>query len=673
MEPVNSPYTPKNYSTKKDNKPIQPSVYAGPSEYPDQVPQTTPNIPTYEHQDKSQKKLLDLQIYEQKKPNFLADKQANIALQPLALSSPFMPPQFQSYFNNMMKQFYTPFIYKDYNINIGGPNADRMLATVLYEDVLPPNDVYTSYKSLVDRNNLADYIRSTFITIEEGEPKNFKGEGQNSLNSRLKLIELTPNNSNDFNNNPISSSANDFLLYHSCYPIVYDKNDNGSQCSKTSTGISLRVYNIYRSEIINLTSVKKYEKFLNEAFRNNFKDDDEYTRYITKVIEKAQKNKFSYNTIRDKLYYEWIRNNICKKNVSPNFVQSYCYFIDQETKIKFNDKTNNDNTYNEEKAISQLLLILTESPEQSIAYWSQNITVTDRNVQRQVKIGIKSDKIWESVIAQILLSFYVMLEYSFVIYNMNFKDTLYVKDVNIYNQSNKFWVYNYNNIKYYIPNNGYLLMIDNNFSDLLNNDSNNLQKYKIFANFLRDENEDELDYKKKINKIIYKNLLSCTNKSFFTKNYVMPEKSQMLINDIHEKILKIKEDNVDEKFIEKYEEEILYPFLGRFMNNRIGTPIRAVEINNIDLSNKLSFNKGDICVYEVEDNNFIIVLYIKDNPTNENCYICLSKDRTGNIIKIEDVDKSELYHYSSFDEIQQDIVPGDSALTIDNLIETYII
>jgi hypothetical protein len=673
MEPVNSPYTPKNYSTKKDNKPIQPSVYAGPSEYPDQVPQTTPNIPTYEHQDKSQKKLLDLQIYEQKKPNFLADKQANIALQPLALSSPFMPPQFQSYFNNMMKQFYTPFIYKDYNINIGGPNADRMHATVLYEDVLPPNDVYTSYKSLVDRNNLADYIRSTFITIEEGEPKNFKGEGQNSLNSRLKLIELTPNNSNDFNNNPISSSANDFLLYHSCYPIVYDKNDNGSQCSKTSTGISLRVYNIYRSEIINLTSVKKYEKFLNEAFRNNFKDDDEYTRYITKVIEKAQKNKFSYNTIRDKLYYEWIRNNICKKNVSPNFVQSYCYFIDQETKIKFNDKTNNDNTYNEEKAISQLLLILTESPEQSIAYWSQNITVTDRNVQRQVKIGIKSDKIWESVIAQILLSFYVMLEYSFVIYNMNFKDTLYVKDVNIYNQSNKFWVYNYNNIKYYIPNNGYLLMIDNNFSDLLNNDSNNLQKYKIFANFLRDENEDELDYKKKINKIIYKNLLSCTNKSFFTKNYVMPEKSQMLINDIHEKILKIKEDNVDEKFIEKYEEEILYPFLGRFMNNRIGTPIRAVEINNIDLSNKLSFNKGDICVYEVEDNNFIIVLYIKDNPTNENCYICLSKDRTGNIIKIEDVDKSELYHYSSFDEIQQDIVPGDSALTIDNLIETYII
>ena len=48
--------------------------------------------------------LIDLQIYPDttKKPsNPLADKQqAMLPIQPFALSSPFMPPQFQNYFNN---------------------------------------------------------------------------------------------------------------------------------------------------------------------------------------------------------------------------------------------------------------------------------------------------------------------------------------------------------------------------------------------------------------------------------------------------------------------------------------------------------------------------------------------------------------------------------------------
>ena len=47
--------------------------------------------------------LIDLQIYQDvKKPNPLADKQAMLPLQPLALSSPFIPPQFQSYLNNFI-------------------------------------------------------------------------------------------------------------------------------------------------------------------------------------------------------------------------------------------------------------------------------------------------------------------------------------------------------------------------------------------------------------------------------------------------------------------------------------------------------------------------------------------------------------------------------------------
>jgi hypothetical protein len=203
--------------------------------------------------------------------------------------------------------------------------------------------------------------------------------------------------------------------------------------------------------------------------------DDKLRQIDEKINEKVKNIYKEKDTIRDKLYYEWIRNDICKNNISPNFVQSYCYFTDHETKIKFNKNSNNSNEIKEknkidkinENDVSQSLIILTESPENSIAYWCQNSSVKDRNVLRQVKVGLKSDKIWDSIIAQILLSFYVMLLKGFVIQNMDFHNSLYVKDVNIYNQSNKYWVYNYNNINYYVPNNGHLLMIDHNFAELI--------------------------------------------------------------------------------------------------------------------------------------------------------------------------------------------------------------
>ena len=66
MEPEVSPYTEKKYESKKDKSNIQPSVPAGPSEYPQQNLYGTPSIPTLEYPDKNQKKIVDLQVYEQK-------------------------------------------------------------------------------------------------------------------------------------------------------------------------------------------------------------------------------------------------------------------------------------------------------------------------------------------------------------------------------------------------------------------------------------------------------------------------------------------------------------------------------------------------------------------------------------------------------------------------------
>jgi hypothetical protein len=67
------------------------------------------------------------------------------------------------------------------------------------------------------------------------------------------------------------------------------------------------------------------------------------------------------------------------------------------------------------------------------------------------------------------------------------------------------------------------------------------------------------------------------------------------------------------------------------------------------------------------------VLFIRNENENEHECICLSKqDNKDNIIE-KRIPKDQLYHYSSNEYIKQDIKIGDSSLTIDSLIETYII
>ena len=409
--------------------------------------------------------LIDLQIYPDatKKPNPLADKQqAMMPLQPFALSSPFMPPQFQSYFNNFMKNFYTPFIYKDYHINLGGPTGDHSRGTMIYEDALPPADVYSSYKTLRERNSLTEYVRGTFIKTDEGEFVDFKG-GPNSLNSRLKLIQLNPYNTNIYSSNPYKGLPNDqsFLIYKSCYPIVYDKETSLAQCNKLSTGMNVRAYKLNLKEFVvkYFDSMTKMEtvKFSNtvqyiiDTMKSELGDKTKLKDFDPELVP------YKFDVWRDEIYYGWIRNKINGQNICPNFVSSYCYFINKEANISF--KKNGmllDDL--KDKSTSELLckeftncimLLLTESPNQNIYQWASNTYVKDRSIQKMTHSGFKPDKHWKSVIAQMLIIFYTMDKYCFTVREMKMNANFYIKDLNIYGDVKQFWQYTIENIDYY--------------------------------------------------------------------------------------------------------------------------------------------------------------------------------------------------------------------------------
>jgi len=225
---------------------------------------------------------------ENKTKSSVTTKQASLPLEPIAITTPFMPPQLQTQLSNFMKNFYTPFIYKDYHINIGGPDGDHIQASMIYEDALPPLNIFTSYKSLKERNNLNQHIRSTFIQIEEGEGINFGGK-ENSLLSRLKLIELNPYNTNRYSNNPYDSLPKDMFIFNSCYPVQYDKSGATVQCKKNSTGINLRLYRLKIEEAVLVNQIiKKPLMFENVIY--DFKKK-EIVRELVNILESSILNK----------------------------------------------------------------------------------------------------------------------------------------------------------------------------------------------------------------------------------------------------------------------------------------------------------------------------------------------------------------------------------------------
>jgi hypothetical protein len=616
----------------------------------------TPNTKTPD------KLLVDLQVYQDVKKG-PPQKPMELPIQPVNLSSPFFPPQFQSHLNNFMKSFYTPFVFKDYHINIGGPNANHIHASMVYEDALPPSNVFTSYKSLKERNSLCQYIRGTFISIEEGEEANFEG-GANSINSRLKLIELNPYNTNYFSSNPYKGLASNILIYRSCYPISYDKKEATTQCQKSSIGINMRVYglSLFEYQVHNpiFEDPIKQKKVSFDAVRdaNNIKlieDISKRTTMLQTIMSTTDKTKNSYNVWRELIYYEMIRNVINKNFVSPNFVESYCWFINSDSSLNFSKNTLglSGDPLSIDDSSKKSIILLTESPNMNLFGWASNSYIKDRNIQKQIYTGYKPNNVWESVIMQMLIVFCVMDKYKFTFNEMQLQNNFYIKDINVQGDSAQFWKYKIYEIEYYVPNYGYLLMFDSDYHDLTNKTS-----LKIIGKFLSGTSDDI------IKQAIIKNALNCLSSNNFGqefKNIGGVRPSEYIINLLERICTNIKDGMSFELVIQNN-------FL-KYLHNRIGTPLRETEIQFVAKSDIRPFKKGQLVIWEKKFDFYEIVMFL----SNINEYECKCASTENEIFVEKKVHKDLIYHYSNSEVIKQDSKPNEPYLSMDYIIETYIL
>ena len=632
--------------------------------------------------------------------------------------SPYVPvpnPYYPYAPNLSVPWAYTPNnipVIKRYNISLGGPNGDITRIANLYEDILPStgNVINNTFNTLKERMIIHRYIRSIFVKTGDGEellinggPNNTNSEITNLL-SHVKLLEINPYHFNRGTDNPYKTLPDNFVMYRSCYPIRMGKTNN-VECSKSSIGINVRIY-----------LLSKFDELVVNTDKRNKSD-------IWRELD----------------YYQYVREEIIKPNISPNFICLHSYYTTKNTGINFkkfreikssfelgnrniersnaeqrnklykelilkirlndirtfpnnpsesdddrNTRLKNEldiefdtNKFNHMLDSDKCLVLLTEAPTQILYDWATRTYKVDNGpIKKMVQSGYHDDKVWKSLFFQLLLAMLIMYEKDIMFQDFSLENNVYVKDLRTSDHNIGVWKYIYNGIEYFVPNYGYLLLIDSNFANLgsfgfaSKSDKSAEIEPKILSKLLFSDKDITEVWKKKILEIFNNNIFLST----FT-NYGGVPPSQEFINDLGKIHGILKGKTADD--IKSIPSSLMTEF--KMLHSRVGTPVKDNEqmyvSSTFDYSEK---NYGTIVVRNITSTFSIFVIYLGDSDKKDEgirtAKILDTKepifnidDRKNAIYEEKDIPYADLKSYYGIpDHVYE---PGKQY----NLLETYLI
>jgi len=756
-EQYNSPFVPNILKQAYEEKQISSKFEAPtPGSFKERI--TPQGIPSAQDWYSKQKPLIDLQVHEPMKYQQPKKKEVLPPLFiPAQTATPFYPPQFNPTWPYYGANPYVPNqmpIIKNYTINVDGPMGDHGQVAMIMEDILPSKQMTTTTNTIMERLNIYSFVRGVFIKTGDGEDIDLNGRGKNSLLSYMKFMELNPYSTSTFSNNPYLGLPDGMLIYRSCYPIRYDNITNSTQCATNSIGMNIRIYQMTNAEY----EIKK-------------KQDFKYT---------------DFNLWREIAYYEYIREHVIKKKVSPNFPILYGYYICENFNVDFEklkqlrgrtqergdirllkqreeeqrilNKTINvvekiisetgpipvrvedaklgltqpftppakssietvsgelinpllspfvtasalsvgkvsspyaepilgrtlsgepipvPPPFNKEletvygnpelRIIRKGLVALTEAPTYNIYGWCTKTYKIEGNIKRMVNTGFHKPEVWMSVLFQIMASLYVLQLHKIVINKFSIMDNVYIRDLNPHSNVTTYWKYKIDGVDYYVPNYGYLVMIDSNYKDVDTMTSvlkSNNDYKKILSNIFAENAYDS----NKLSDDVFEIFRSVIGPNSFTKveSSAPPEVIQTLLGKINGESTKADAN----KNIGYY----IRAFMGKLMNNRIGKLLTEQEIKNIRPEENKAFTKGQIVVKPVGADAYTFVLYVDKDPSNPGLSIIITKNSPMDTDFIEQtVNNNDLASYSRYEPIVQDYKPTETLLNEEDLLETYVI
>jgi hypothetical protein len=640
------------------------------------------------------------------------------------------------------KMISQPPLQKVYNISLSSPFVNHTSISNVYEDTLPGEIRALSSTTISDRCQIITFLRNSLLHKQDGETMNVTG-GDNSLLSYIKLLDVNP-----YTKYQYKSLPNDFLLYSAAYPIRFDTKTQTIKLSKNAMGINIRIYMMSIGDLL-------IDTISNEIKRHHF------------------------DLWRELDYYEWTKQIINKK-VSPNFISPILYKIDDESYINWeqlkelkdtnggrvmiqgaNNTLNNKhkvsdqesylpslqsmynynkhNRLNNAKIITngklditqnsgQSLILLTEAPTYSLENWFTPQYETYGSIKKMTSTGHHSDAIWKSILFQLIYAMAVLQNSKIYITHFSLNN-IYIKDVNINQNSTGSWIYKVDGIDYYIPNYGFVLLIDTTYTDIIRDDiPTDIKKHSpslplntplspiIAAAYSAGIETLKLKGKENhtITKIVEAAYNAAGNKTQLPSQLISLNTDSnfyKIYGEIYKETDKVSQTLCDtlingsiiETLIFNQFKDIINPnsftnkstipsnisdlinrintnansskniqsliplFFGEYLHNRIGTPLLKSERENIPLYSNFYFRKGELIIWQFRDDEYKWVIYKKENTTISPFHHTIITDNKGTLANVH---KTTLFIYP----LSEQILPsstGTMKYDETHIFETY--
>jgi hypothetical protein len=407
-------------------------------------------------------------------------------------------------------------------------------------------------------------------------------------------------------------------------------------------------------------------------------------------------NENDFDQWREIKYYNYVKNEILNKKVSPNFIASILYKLDKISKINYkvleqiikthtsydmiiNAMNNNNeiaNVIKSNQTIRDLLnsakyskfsenkdptadsgvsmMLLTEAPTANMIEWAS--PVMERTgmgaINTMTSTGMHPTEAWESVLFQLLYSMAVMHDKEIYIRQFSIENNVFIKDLFTDMANIGHWIYNVDDVDMYVPNYGHVLMIDSRYVDSLHRTPTERKTIgRLFG--------DRFDIKS----MVIDDCIRIFSEDDFTRRFhdmygMLPPEAPViaLIQRIHH-IMRV----------ERSFKKVILECFPKYIHNRVGTLLMKTERDSLSTNIMPKLSKGKLVVYQSRYDEYRWALYTGDAGIGKKKNIILVDN---NILVHKEVFNHSLFeHPDAFNIVQNS--EKNYKLTKETLIEKY--
>jgi hypothetical protein len=260
------------------------------------------------------------------------------------------------------------------------------------------------------------------------------------------------------------------------------------------------------------------------------------------------------------------------------------------------------------------LVVVTEAPNTNIFQWNKKLYEEQGTVKKMTSTGYHSPETWKSVLFQLLYACAVLEREEIYFNNFSLENNIFIKDVTTDKSGKSCWVYKINGIDYYVPNYGYIVVVDTNYADIKTYNKDEYQ-YKIYGKIYNGFNHNDPvknNFKDKIRNAV----LTMMSVNEFKK--CGGNDFDNIVVDIINKIsLNIQTtNNLIDVFSNVFQS---------YFHNKIGSVVTNYEKDNFTIFNRPNtvkgMTKGNILIRRKRYDDYDWVMF-KENQGNNKIIIC---------------------------------------------------